>query len=187
MLTDNEMNYESGLWDAEGVYAGPATFINNIERGNNASQRTGDVIRMISFTGTAVVSLGGGAENPQSVLIRFLLVFDRAPNGALAGIAELLQDVGVAGNDRASILSLRKVDQYSRFVILKDIKFLLTALVPSKKLVFRVGLKGKRTSFSGNSGQIADCVRGSLLLFQLSDTSVPAPTVSGQWRLRFRM
>jgi len=186
MLTDNEVNYVDGIWDAEPVFNTAATVLNEVGRGTGHATRSGDVFRMLSWVGSALVTRNQGSAVFCDTC-RILLVFDRAPNKLLAGLDDVLQDVAVGANLTASILSQRKVDQYSRFVMLKDVVFFLTNLNPCRKLNFRVGLKGKRTSWIDNGAGIASMQRGALLLFLVGDDGTNIPTISGQWRLRFRM
>ena len=186
MLTDNEVNFLDGIWDAEPTFNTAATLLNEVGRGTGHATRSGDVIRMISWIGSALVTRNQ-QSNVNCDLVRLLVVYDRAPNKLLAGLDEVLEDVAVGGNLTASILSLRRVDQYSRFVMLKDVLLVLDNLHPCKRVTFRVGLKGKRTSWVDNGAAIGSIQRGALLLFLVGSNGDDIASISGQWRLRFRM
>lgn len=93
--------------------------INLMYQGNADYERVGSEVAMKSVLLRAHISLGNTHDNA-SELIRFMIVYDRAPNGFLPTFSQIVQDTDILGSVQSTVLSAPNPDNRDRFLILMD-------------------------------------------------------------------
>jgi len=176
LIKNEEMKYvDTNIGTAVAVSSTPTiTCLNLLAQGNNASNRIGNQVRIMRIE-CRVVSVVGDATQ----VMRFVLVWDKQPNGALALEADLFS---VAGQP----ISLRNNDKIKRFDFLYDKQFSLDTN-DSVKVLLDVNTRVNRISYyNGTTGLISNITTGALLLYQISDSgAVPHPTQGVALRVYF--
>lgn len=162
LLSSKEKNY---IDTAAASYAadttGTVTLLNGVAEGDENTQRNGRKVKMLSCQINAAATTAAGNPTPQKV--RFLLVWDNAPNGVIATVAQILT--------AANAESFPLVDNEDRFTILRDIKCVLgpnvttaSAAYVDQSIVAIDFYKAidSDTKFSGTTNGIASIQNGAL-------------------------
>lgn len=135
------------------------THINCIPQGPTVANRIGNkvVIKSIHFracfTGVATASAVVG--------FRYLIVYDRQPNGAFPALGDVILDQpGGAGTAMSSINIANK----NRFQFIRD-KFMSVDPGAGQEIIVNEHMKGRwEVEFGANTGSIGDFRMGSVLL-----------------------
>lgn len=172
--------------------------------------RLGNRTRGLSLTFTGNISLTGtNAAALSEEFMRFIVFYDRRPNGAVPTPQDLIADTDSSGTQTTNIRSAVNMNNRDRFIILRDRKVLLPPVgvngAPSAlaatlitdmsndthsgfKFMEFIPLKGLETIYNSNgAGTIADISAGALnILVANSDASgSPAWQFTANVRYRF--
>nr|WAE42203.1 MAG: capsid protein [Cressdnaviricota sp.] len=171
------------------------TPLNIISDGAGPTQRIGRkiVLKSIQFKGSLDVD---GLSTTVTGYGRYMIIYDRQPNGITPPLTSLLQTYTTANVSSVDSTSMVNMDYRDRFTILKD----KTVLFPSSTLVgyptfnpadaicdFFLPIPQLVTHFQANGGTIADIATGALYLVTFSDIT-PATNplaLNGTFRLRY--
>jgi len=177
-----ELNYVD-IPDAAYVIdtTGSVTLLNGIAEGDDNSARNGRLATMksVAIAGFAKATVTTGLLQEG----RVMLVWDSAPNGALATLTSILET--------ASSLSFPAVNGENRFTILWDHKFVLdyNGAATSKSIhdfMTHIALN-TNTKFNGTAGTIGSIAEGALLLVTVGSNAAgtTAGTATINSRVRF--
>lgn len=149
---------------------GSVTVLNGVARGDDPTQRNGNVINMKSCRVFGLIYPQDFDVNPN--LARIMLVWDAQPNsGSLPGITAIL--------NQSTSISSTNLDNRMRFTILRDYKTPLAAMSTTAtqsfagaptvdELDWYVKIP-QRTYYSGNGEEISNIATGSLLLVTIGN------------------
>lgn len=113
LLLEPELKFNDVAFTTDATTTGTIVPLNQMATGDTALLRDGNKILTKSVLLRIAIEQEAVAQN---LLIRFLIVLDKAPNGVDPTIAT----AGSGPLDTITIQSLRRVDTISRFKILKD-------------------------------------------------------------------
>lgn len=141
------------------------TELNPVQQGATSYNRIGTKILIKSIDFRANFYLAGSA--PVYTAVRYLLVYDRQPNGAFPAIASILSEN--IGTPPVHLSGVNMANR-SRFVVLRDRQIILTAQdnMTSVKEFVKTKLE---TQFSANTGAIGDITTGAIYLIAFSSVS----------------
>ena len=181
-LVDDDFNF----FRIQSTASAVTLLVNGIPEGTGRDDRIGERVslKMLDLRLTFVKD---PAQVAPTELIRFLVIWDRQPNGGLATVGQILEDVAFV-NSRTSMLSPFDINNSKRFQILLDRTFSLNdGDVSEKSVHWRVKLRHKTPQYNGAGATIAQINTGSLLMLPLgAELAVGSETVlSGQLRLTF--
>lgn len=187
-----------------GATTSAAPTLGNPVEGSSFYNRIGRKICMksVHIVGAILPSnANAGAEPAQ--FARFLVLYDRQPNGALPSVADVLNNYDESGTTSSSVFSGLNMNNRDRFVVLRDRKFYLPALgvngatpanvqgvqidpnVSDHSFIFRdfIPLKNLEMHFKANSanGPIGDVSTGSLIYLLISESDANATSA---WQLQ---
>jgi len=167
---------------------GSVTLLNSIGAGTDINKYIGRryTIRSIEMRIYGFSQAATGVNQ----IHRYLLVWDRQPNGALAAIGDIMNDVSAGG---AFFDSARSLQNRSRFICLKDWFFTLggeadpLATEQTTKLFTYYRRHNLKTILNDDGGAIGNIVNGALLFVAIGNIAAGLTdgTVQGQYRLRF--
>lgn len=184
MSVDTENKYLDFFATAANITnSGTVVLINGIDEGVDPTQRIGRSCRLKSLLlRTRSITSDQTAVIAQT--LRYMVVLDKQPNGALATAADILADVS---DNLAAPLSPLLPANFKRFTVYLDFNVVMNKqgrnLVVTKHRL-RLNVKPRW----GTAGAtIADLSSGALLLVVVSDdsTATNAPVSSVFTRLRF--
>jgi len=135
------------------------TELNCVQQGATAFNRIGTKIMIKSISLNACLSING--TQPNHVVSRVMLVYDRQPNGAFPLFSALLSDnISTAPSFNSQVNMANR----SRFVILRDQYFELSE-GGQETLPIKFFVKTKlETQFGANAGTIGDITTGAIYL-----------------------
>lgn len=197
------------------VLAPTITLMNGIQLGAGSYQRIGRRVRMISY------SFNGGFQINPSVAVnttipdyqmRWVVVYDRQPNGANPAFSDIFQDQGPTGTTATFLQSSPNTYNKDRFVILESKLIYVPQIqiggTADEQANFSItwGANGdgntkgdfnvlamqsfKRLNlesiYSANVGNVTDLTTGSLLWIMADTTSVATRPIRWQGSLRLR-
>ena len=161
---------------------GTVTLLNGIAQADDYTDRNGRQAKMVNVQ-THLVATAPAAHAGQ--LGRVLLVWDNAPNGVIATVAQIM------ASDSAA--AFPKVDNAKRFTILRDIKLCLGTSVSTATqamsdmntaIVNEYCKVNSVTQFSDTGATIASIQNGALYLVTLG-TGANTAQLNGSCRVRF--
>lgn len=159
---------------------GAVSLLNGCQRGTDYVERIGRELRLrsVDVLLTAQVTSATGVDQ----IHRYLLVFDKQPNGVALTLADVLST--------PSVDAQLNLNNESRFRILADERYHLNASGEpgSQKAVHIAQRLALRVRFnSGTAGTVADIATGSLYLITIGSIAAGATagTLSGRSRVRF--
>lgn len=173
-----EIVNNKGLNIATATTTGSFTDLNSIAQGNTKNTRIGNKVTMESIAFRLQTKLNTAEANP--VTHRVMILMDRRPNGALPAGTDLLETDSLFG------LYSTAEDVSGRFQVLYDRT--ITLATGGKEAHFRkifIPLKGKKASYTGNAGTIADLQKNSLILACWVDGNTQTVVFTGRYRFRF--
>lgn len=167
------------------------TLLNGMSQGDTSILRQGDSVKFLKLS--IISNVQHNSIGNASQWLRYMIVYDRQPNGAIFTHANLLDST-------TSPFSFRQLDYKSRFSILYDRVIPVTsgggnASVLIKKTINLVRYLKKSRKYKiynnhtdyglGNAGTIADISTGSYYLFTMADTATNGAYIGTQCRMRF--
>lgn len=205
-VLDNNSAAASSVWAGASIVPGnnfSPVALNLIQTGSSFFNRIGRKVRMHSLFIEAN-AFPGNAANTEPTYNRFVVVYDRQPNGATPALADVLQDVSQTNaltNPGGSVLCHMNMNNRERFIMLMDErKFLPPAAAvapyftspvvthPDEFKIKRfIPLKMLETHFKADSSPavIGDIATGSLIFFAIADTTIAAQTYA--WEISARL
>lgn len=144
--------------------------LNLVAVGDDNNNRDGRETQNVSVAIRGLI-IPEDASTPNPTLVRVLLVWDQQPNGALATIANILQN--------ATALSFNNLDNKKRFIILRDNQYAVGGIdntatqayaqSPTVHSIYEYVKLGPKysSSWSGTTGVIGSLATGALLLVQI--------------------
>lgn len=172
----------AGVAGAEpGVAFTGMTEVNCVPQGATVANRIGNKIVIKSISARMIFQATAGGS---SVSFRWMLIYDKQPNGAFPALADILFDQPGAV---VTALSSINIANKSRFVMIRD-QFDKVDIGTGEMLPVTAYCKGRwETEFGANAGTIADFRTGSLLFLAFVITSpIPAAQMGAcQFRIRY--
>jgi len=186
------------------------TLLNTIAEGSSFYQRVGRKthLKYISLKGWIRPSNLNAAAITRST-IRYVIVYDRSPQGAVPSYADIFQDTSAGGANSSSVNSGPNMDNKFRFAILRDRiheapplgvngavpavpqPFLSVDVTGDSKYSFNCTefiRTNATTQYSGPNGTIGDVRVGAIYLVTFSDTDANANAawvVDARCRIRY--
>lgn len=190
----SQLNTEKKVIETSGTptqVGGTVTLLNALAQGTAVNQRVGQSVRFTSLS----LRVAFANTNAETIWMRYLLVRDDAPNGAIATVGQILQN----GN---SVQSFRNLDYTKRFKILEDKVLTLpeasstigypgsgfnNIFLDLENMQGRIKNKSKSESNYGlsNLGTIADISKGAYYLVLCTSAAANNVTFSYQSRMRY--
>lgn len=150
--------------------AGVVTLLNGIATGDDYTTRDGRQATMRSVHVRTVV-VNSGVSGASGGIARTMLIWDNAPNGALAAVADILASVSAS--------AFPKVDNQQRFTVLRDHIVELGAFFNTATQAFNASPGAQKvdlyvpladiTQYSGTGATIASIQNGALLMLTIGD------------------
>lgn len=160
--------------------------LNGIGEGTGNHDRIGERAAMKSLD-LRLTFYRNPTQVEEFVTIRFLIIWDKQPNGTLATVANVFESSAL-GDALAGLQSPYNVNTSKRFQILLDRTFSLNdGDVQMKPVHWRVPLRQKITQYNGAGTAISSVNTGALLALAMGNEGTInfSPFLSGQYRLRF--
>lgn len=177
--------------------------LNLIATGTSFFNRVGRKVRLRNLF-VELQAFPNGTANTEPTTHRFLVVYDRQPNGAVPSLNDVLQDVDQGGHSSgiANLITTHmNMNNRERFVIVMDERKILPAVAaanpftpsaavsdPDCYYVKRyVALPALETHFKADSSPAVatDIATGSLVFFALAPSSVEGWSYNGSIRLKY--
>jgi len=173
------------------------------EEGASFYNRIGRRVRGVSMQIRGVIHAGlANAAQQAFPLLRWMLVYDRQPNGALPSAADVLTNYDHDGSTHTGILAGINMNNKDRFVVLRDkmintqtvgasgdavVDPVFTPTVFSQDLVINefVKLGGLQTHFKASTGAIGDVSTGSYFILLITGNGSDVWNYDVQVRFRF--
>lgn len=157
---------------------GNVVCLNTMILGASLAQAVGNqvTIKRVSYRYGLIMNGNGFA--------RVMLVWDRQPNGVLAGFNDILDDSNQSNNNRNSCFSHLNADNRRRFVVLKDDNFPLPLSVGSVYNMSGVVPIDMVSTFVGSTVSRQIPQTGALLLVSCGFTATTVQYI-GRWRVRY--
>lgn len=188
--TDQERKFLDNVFANNVVDSADGTSIsifelNAVADGVTNSERIGRKMAMRSLYIQLSVNLNGLAVLNTSY-VRFIVLLDRQPNGALPTVPNVLL-LPASGNLLTEMLSPNNLNNSKRFVTLWDHRVTLQRNFISGRLVQKYLPLSQTVQFNGAGGTIGNIATNSLILMVMGDVAGGGPqsTFSGSIRLRF--
>lgn len=188
--------------------AGGFDLLNGIGEGTAGHQRVGRRVKNValSIRGNIAPNTAVGAIAHDASFIRYLVIYDKFPNGTTPNLSDLLQDVAVAGtltNDAKSGLNLINRD---RFLVLRDRAHIMPAIGAagatavnqenltidttsdskySINLTEYISLKGLMSQYNTTTAVITAITAGSIYMICLSSQDASAVNTNASWIAQF--
>ncbi len=159
--------------------AGVITQYTNVQRGDTALTRTGNLITAVKLEFKCFVVM---SDAPDFTIVRFLLIKDKQTNGVIHTTADILQSLAAP----RGVITPRNRDTLKRFVILKE--WILPMSGSGDSLVKRLMWTKKVNTpirYQGNAGDITDLVSNSFSLLAITNTDVNPPSYNSHMRVYF--
>lgn len=155
---------------------GVFTLLNGVAQGDDVINRDGNRIYMLNMEMSFEILIADTFNK-----VRFIVFYDKQPNGAAPSASDILQDPG-----NYPITSRYNYDNRQRFKFLYDRVFIVDVDQPTIT-VGKKWLKLKKdTLYSGSGNTITAIKTGSIYLFLISDSNASThPTVTWNARIRF--
>jgi len=205
-----DTNLGDGITGAQhtvvGLSSAPNVFLlNGLKLGTSASQRIGNKIAMKSLYWSINLGMKWSDNNPTSsvegynVPVRFIIVYDKQPNGAALTLGDLLSALSGVDNTTARSIdtnSPNNLNNRERFVVVADKRMILQSGGPSARQIKK--FKRLNTSVAYKSGatvgDITDITTGSLYAITFRDQdmvtvgidSAASVLLTGDIRLRYQ-
>ncbi len=159
--------------------------LNNVAQGVTNASRIGQKLKMTSLYWQLAFEKTAADTSPNGY-IRFIVLYDRQTNSALANWQTLLELSG-SGNPVTELMSPNNLDQSKRYRVLHDQRLYFSKDFIEGRIAKRYIKLGMTTQFDGVGGGIGDISTGSLLFMATGHitTGGNVPVVSGVFRLRF--
>lgn len=156
--------------------AGTTIGCNLLATGTSSTTRTGNTTQ-----GVEVIVRGTHYDANPSVS-RYILFWDRQPNGALPAVTDVLQSASVVSNYNCNnVVGVGG----ARFSILKDMTITtnidITATAHQQCFNFKLPLTSK-TFYSGTTSAISSIAKNSLVWLEIGNTTSATHTVNVQYR-----
>lgn len=186
--TDHELKFIDGAFTNQDIVE-PSTAVfaavNVLLEGSSQSERIGIRCKFEHIDMRFVFRKAANNTLDASV-IRFMLIWDKQNNSALATVANVLQLIGT-GSSYRDLSSPLRVQNSKRFTILKDVTFPLVEGQSTFKTVHWRTRINKVTQYNGAGAAIGQISTGALLIGIFSDIAAGGalPTVDGTTRLVF--
>jgi hypothetical protein len=156
--------------------------VNGMAQGSSENTRTGISIKVTEL----IIRYSVAVSTYTPVNVRFLVVVDASPNGALFAVTDLFEDTVTGTNYVNSQFS---VDNKQRFSILYDETFFLNAVAfTTHEIQEQIPWEHHVEYNDTNSAGIAGVNKWALYVYALSDsTATPAngPTLTGSSRINY--
>jgi len=173
--------------------------LNGIQTGAGFFNRVGSRIEMKNLQINGFLGPNSASSSTTPTNLRFLIVYDRQPTGALPVISDILQDRDQAGVATTGGLSHINLDNRDRFSILRDVRWAMptnTAGVLSGvssgvgepwtiNLFFKLKGLGVHYRSSSNPTTIADIATGALYAAWVAETNDSDWVMEVGFRLRY--
>lgn len=182
--------------------AGNTTLINGLVEGVDANQRVGRRINMKSVKIRMWWATGVMPAAAVDTYCRYILVYDRQPNGAAPTWADIMTNYNVTGATDSTAMAAPNPTNFDRFVILRDgCRCYAPTTTASVNQVAQddtnftkqveewfVNLKGLESHYiaGAGAGTIADFRTGSLYFFTLGSNTVANTTTTCTITARLR-
>jgi len=157
------------------------TELNCVQQGAASYNRVGTKIMIKSISLNACLSING--TEPNHVVTRIMLVYDRQPNGAFPAFSSLLsENISTV----PSMYSGINMANRSRFLVLRD---QVHALDPEQRQIVHASAyirTGLETQFTSNTATVGDITTGALYLVAFADGN-GAATYIAMTQTRFRI
>ncbi len=159
--------------------------LNNIAQGVTNSTRIGQKIRMTSLYIQLTFEKIPADVSPNG-FVRFIILYDRQPNSALANWQTLLELPG-SGDPVVEMNSPNNLDQSKRYRVLVDQRMRFQKDFLEGRMVKKYMKLGLVTQYDGTGASIADISTGSLLFMATGHITSGGnnPTCSGVIRVRY--
>lgn len=188
--TDGEMNYV-GIAGDLGPIAHPqdsgALLLNGIARGSSRSDRLGIEALITQIEMTLQFQRNDGADRDQTDFVRWMIVKDRQPNGALPLIADILEFPPASTDEVMLLASYANLNQKKRYRIVHEGILLFDFAHQVKQVNRRFKFKLK-TEYTGDNATITNLTSNGLFLFVMADKNANEMGVALhlQFRIHFR-
>ncbi len=168
-----------------GLTFNDAPFIQNLARinqGPGIANRIGNKVALKSLRLRGTLQETGNGGTPPIQQARFMVVYDRQPNGAYPSVTNIISDVNTANTvTPGNYLSSLNPNNYDRYIVLCDKLFILGGIVagpttgPTEQKGFVIDefikLKGLECQFSTSTvgSPIVDLNTGALYMIGIGD------------------
>ncbi len=169
-----ELKHATGLFDGAVPIAGVLRDVSLIAQGDGPTARDGNALAHRSMFFRYVATINANALVTE---VRFMMVYDRAPNGALAAANDILENVN----------SISPLDfaNAGRFQVLYDRTHILS-ITGNKAVFVKKYIKlSKNQKFNAAAAAAASQVRNSIIWLAISDEAVNEPVLSIDTTLRY--
>ncbi len=189
--TDHEVKFKDGNFD-DFLIVQPSTFVpafvNTMSEGVSQDERIGERVALLRLQLRLTFQKNGDNVLPATT-VRFMVVWDRQPNGGVPTPANLLENLNISvGNQDANIHAHHNAQTRMRFSYLLDRTLLMNdGHNTSRSVKWTIPLHRRQVQYNGAAGDIANVTSGSLLLcvFGSITNGGNQSVVSGQTRLWF--
>jgi len=140
------------------------------------------------------------AMNTHIQALRYMILYDRQPNGSLPTVSQVLLDYAPDGNTSTNVLSGINMNNKDRFVVLRDRKLVAPAVGPNGAFTLDTNggttaktenwevndyldLNGLQSNYQSSNGSIGDVTTGSFILLTIC---ADEHAWEMQWHVRFR-
>lgn len=164
-----------------------AFLVNGIGSGSAQNNRIGEQAVMQRLQ-LRLVFQKNAANTDLAETVRFIVVWDKQPSGAAAGVGNVLESPGVGTNQDRNIHSMHNAQNRKRFSFIFDKTFTVNVGFNADRVFnWNLNLSRRKTQYNGAGGAIAQINTGSLLIFTMGATTDGGAqsTFSGQARLWF--
>lgn len=186
--------------------------LNGTQVGSAFQNRIGQKIAMNTLYAHMNIYPSGSGSSVGGIM-RIMIVYDRAPNGAAATLGDVLQTVTQAGTASVTMYSGINLANRERFRVYADKRISLPACpaftqgpypvtVPAATIAMNVNgshgpleqfifLNRAESVYAGTAGTVGDLKTGALLMFVFTDATILANAAASGWycdyetRLRF--
>ncbi len=169
-----ELKHATGLFDGATPIAGVLRDVSLIAQGDGPTARDGNAIAHKSLFFRYVATINAAATVST---LRFLIVYDRAPNGALAAAGDILENVNA--------ISPLDFANAGRFQVLYDRTHVLSDNGRQGVFVKKFIRLSKNQKFSAAAAAAASQVRNSIIWLAIGDEAVNEPVLDIDCTLRY--
>lgn len=160
------------------VLTGQFASVNLCTQGNTKTTRIGNKVTMEGLAIRARIALD--PDETQPVSLRFMVVMDRRPAGAVFAGTDLLTVDTVLG------LYNTEEENQGRFQVLLEKNIVLSPNgTENRFLKLYIPLKGIKASYNGNAGTVADLQKNHIAIGFWSYGNTQTSVMNGYARLRF--
>lgn len=175
------------------ITSGPPTavLLNGCVAGSQNYNRIGRKIEVKSIQIRMSIQATTPDTSAYDAICRFIIVYDKTPNGAAATWSNIIQSQNIAGTTSSAVTDMINLDNRDRFIIVRDKLFTLgyqSATVAGQPTTVDYSDYVKcnyETVFNaGSAGTVGDIQSGALLMFFASNNAGYSAYAS--FRVRFR-